>query len=650
MGKIFSGAARAATNVVKGVVQPVYNATLKQIPGVDKALVGLDKAVGKSIPGGWGTVAAVASSFIPGAQLAAMGMTKAGLATGLGALSGSGVMKKGHEFNLQGAIVGGAMAYGASQLATGLQEAGSTTSAIENAAKAETGQIAANLGVEGAKTGAGSQAAMLASQNAGFGAEGIKSIASGANQAIQSNLASNAANVGLSNLASNPDVFSGLAGTQQIVQQPTALQALGTNLTEAGKGTLSNIADAGAGIKNLTGFGTGASEAATKFAAPVTKEGVLAGVMGYSGMAALEEQQKALDAQKALGTIGDAEYAKAKASIDAQIATANQTVSANPFSSSPDRSFEKQDTLYAGSSPADTLYGKSSSDVSASKTLYAVGGSIDDESGMDEARGMMQGNMQKGLFGKGYAAGGQIDMGNGYNPFANLPSMSGPLGAAGQLPTAQTQPSFARSPYGVGPSSVNTTTEQDMTGGNRNGISGGLSSIFSGLGGSMPLGSSTANATPQPLGGQFAHNTQQVPTGPIFNSSTYQTGSMGSNSGASSSTYPGGYGGAGGSGGAFPLEGQYGIVKMAAGGMPRFLSGGGDGMSDSIKASINGTQEARLADGEFVIPADVVSHIGNGSSKAGAKQLYSMMDRVRQARVGTKKQGKQINPRKYMAA
>jgi hypothetical protein len=89
---------------------------------------------------------------------------------------------------------------------------------------------------------------------------------------------------------------------------------------------------------------------------------------------------------------------------------------------------------------------------------------------------------------------------------------------------------------------------------------------------------------------------------------------------------------------------------FAAGGMPRFLSGGGDGMSDSIKASINGNQEARLADGEFVIPADVVSHIGNGSSKAGAKQLYSMMDRVRQARTGHKSQGKQINPRKYMAA
>ena len=92
------------------------------------------------------------------------------------------------------------------------------------------------------------------------------------------------------------------------------------------------------------------------------------------------------------------------------------------------------------------------------------------------------------------------------------------------------------------------------------------------------------------------------------------------------------------------------VMGYSMGGQPRFLSGGGDGMSDSIKANIEGKQEARLADGEFVVPADVVSHLGNGSSKAGAKQLYSMMDRVRSARTGKKSQGKQINPRNYMAA
>jgi hypothetical protein len=80
----------------------------------------------------------------------------------------------------------------------------------------------------------------------------------------------------------------------------------------------------------------------------------------------------------------------------------------------------------------------------------------------------------------------------------------------------------------------------------------------------------------------------------------------------------------------------------------RMLKGPGDGMSDNIPASIADKQPARLANEEFVIPADVVSHLGNGSSEAGAKQLYKMMDRVRQARTGNKKQGKQIKADKYM--
>jgi hypothetical protein len=84
----------------------------------------------------------------------------------------------------------------------------------------------------------------------------------------------------------------------------------------------------------------------------------------------------------------------------------------------------------------------------------------------------------------------------------------------------------------------------------------------------------------------------------------------------------------------------------AAGG--KLLRGPGDGMSDSITANIGGKQPARLADGEFVIPADVVSHLGNGSTDAGAKQLYKMMDRIRHARTGNKKQGKQINPNKFL--
>ena len=91
-----------------------------------------------------------------------------------------------------------------------------------------------------------------------------------------------------------------------------------------------------------------------------------------------------------------------------------------------------------------------------------------------------------------------------------------------------------------------------------------------------------------------------------------------------------------------------GYSDYAGGG--RMLRGPGDGMSDSIPASIAGRRPARLANEEFVVPADVVSHIGNGSSDAGAKQLYAMMDRIRKARTGRKSQGREINPRRYMPA
>jgi hypothetical protein len=263
--------------------------------------------------------------------------------------------------------------------------------------------------------------------------------------------------------------------------------------------------------------------------------------------------------------------------------------------------------------------------------MYAMGGSVDDELGGDySAMGMDQGNMQRGLFGLGYAAGGQIkgyaaggmpDFGNG-STFPNLPPMSGPLGAVGAQQTAQTQPSFTQSPYGSShPYDDYASSDTFNQSGN------GLMNMF--------------NPSAQ-------QNTPQMSPSSDQNPNTNMGGF------ASPSSFYGGGGssgiGGGGNGSAFPLEGQYGIVKMAAGGSPRFLSGGGDGMSDSIPATIGGTQEARLADGEFVIPADVVSHLGNGSSKAGAKQLYSMMDRIRKARTGNEKQGRQIKPKKMMPA
>jgi len=97
------------------------------------------------------------------------------------------------------------------------------------------------------------------------------------------------------------------------------------------------------------------------------------------------------------------------------------------------------------------------------------------------------------------------------------------------------------------------------------------------------------------------------------------------------------------------------VTTMAAGGIAelkkgQYLSGATDGMADKIPARIEGEQEARLSDGEFVIPADVVSHLGNGNSDAGAKVLKEMMARVRKVRTGNEKQGKEIDPKKFLPA
>jgi len=97
------------------------------------------------------------------------------------------------------------------------------------------------------------------------------------------------------------------------------------------------------------------------------------------------------------------------------------------------------------------------------------------------------------------------------------------------------------------------------------------------------------------------------------------------------------------------LNGKYYPPKYAQGGIShlgdysdggRLLRGPGDGISDSIPAMIGKKQPARLADGEFVIPARIVSELGNGSTEAGARKLYAMMDRVQKARGKTVGKGK----------
>jgi len=112
----------------------------------------------------------------------------------------------------------------------------------------------------------------------------------------------------------------------------------------------------------------------------------------------------------------------------------------------------------------------------------------------------------------------------------------------------------------------------------------------------------------------------------------------------------------------YPAGASGGVVAFNEGGLGslggysdggRLLRGPGDGISDSIPATIGDRQPARLADGEFVVPARIVSEIGNGSTEAGARKLYAMMDRVQKARkktVGKDRVAANTNSDKYLPA
>lgn len=111
-----------------------------------------------------------------------------------------------------------------------------------------------------------------------------------------------------------------------------------------------------------------------------------------------------------------------------------------------------------------------------------------------------------------------------------------------------------------------------------------------------------------------------------------------------------------------PLDWSRMPESMASGGIAdlggysdggRLLRGPGDGVSDSIPAVIGSKQPARLADGEFVVPARAVSELGNGSTEAGARKLYGMLDRIQKARgatVGKDKIAKDTKATKYLPA
>jgi hypothetical protein len=595
---------RALASVDDAIIQPVTTP-------ISKGLATLDDKVAETIPGGWGTLAQIALSFVPGVTPLMMGAA--------GAFNGSGVMRGDNKFNLQGAMAGGAMSYGMASLGEYAKMAGdpsavpsTVTPGGDLVAPVEPFQLSGPIDAPIAPN-VSSAASIPTAPSAPIpveplvqlGGQGSPGFPSMTQQLMSGNVGDVASQIGgnISNAASNVGTSianatgniadSAVSAYDKLTTPATysdAFSSAGTKFNTALEGAGNNISQTASGIKNLLGAGDMTFAEATKLAA---KSGVnpltatAATIYGGTGLMAVEEQKEQLKEQLAAGKIAQEEYNNAVAEIDRTADIGKAAVAKNPFNMNPDRSTTVGETSYARNNPIDTLYNRNA----ATDRLYAVGGIVtppDDQTQMANQtpmQNLQQSNAMGGLSENNLGLGGLQSLLKGFDLQA-----------------------------------TNNSENQ------------GAQQIDQGTG----SGDSTS-----PLG-----DVNNTPAGQIGQpTSFYQSLGGGSNGNGLSG------GGGGGNSGAFPLQGQYGIVKMAAGGMPpRFLSGGGDGMSDSIRASIDGKQEARLADGEFVIPADVVSHLGNGSSKAGAKQLYSMMNKVRRARTGNPKQGKQINPNRYMPA
>jgi hypothetical protein len=538
---------KAANKLGTQVFQPIEKAIVQP---ASKGLSEFDKQVARTIPGGWGTVAQVAASMVPGGQP---------LAVGIGAARGAGLLRTGSSLqraNLQGALIGGATAYATSELGEYMRGAvppgteGATESLTEAVAKEAAPELLNSVPYEGAVPQASFPSVdagyydvaptMSTSPNFDVGYADVPPPVAPPPPVVATPPLVQLGGPGTSGYNVTDYLKSGDLGA--------AAKQVGSNIYDSGANALQNVQDFGnkvitpetytegipnllekgyqgvgdtaSGAKNLLGLGDISRSEAIKLAAktgidPIKMTGLA--IYGESTLAGMEEQRKYLEEAKRANAISQAEYDRAMASINSQRDYAAEVVSKNQFNPNPNRDVSIGETFYGRSGEGENLYGRA---PDSGSMLYAMGGQVDDELGGDySAMGMDQGNLQKGLFGLGYAAGGM--------PNLALSRLS--------------QPAFNEGAVG-------------------------------------------------------------------------------------------------------------GMQQFAEGGTPRFLSGGGDGMSDSIPATINNKQPARLADGEFVIPADVVSHIGNGSSKAGAKQLYSMMNKIRKARTGNSKQGKQINPRKYLPA
>jgi hypothetical protein len=403
-----------------------------------------------------------------------------------------------------------------------------------------------------------------------------------------------------------------------------AAQFLGA--TEAGIAGASPAAQGSVtqGISNLLSSTPDVSAAAQQaFGSQIGRGAVSAGIMGATGLAALDEQEKLARDAREQQRISQEEYERAMADIAQARRRAQYAVSTNPFNFQRGGAIQVSNKpvnprpimFYDGGdgSPGDPSGDGGAADASSGDAAAGAVAGIDGglAAAAAEAAADAVAGIAAGALGGGY---GGLAVGDPASAFGGLsgPALGGDYGM-GMESVSSTGPAFGGDYGGMTGSDF-----ADMS----NAPVGGPSAESGGDGGSsVPIDILLDNPferapTRKKTWAEMTPEEQEIER------RRYMI-----------LKYP------------FPFR-KGGIAALP----PRYINGSGDGMSDSVPAVISNRQPARLADGEFVIPADVVSHLGNGSSKAGAQQLYSMMDRVRKARTGRESQGKQIRPDQYMPA
>lgn len=566
-------------------------------PGEVRSLQQLAKAHGGSLtinPATGLPEAGFLSSILPmviGAGLtAASGGTltplMAAMITGGGYAAATGSLQKG--------LAAGFGAYGGAGIGGALAGAGATTA----------GASAGALGVPGAATGAGSQAAMLAAQNQGFGQAGLEAlgssagVASGATPIVQSGLQSMGA--GIQGLGSE-------AGRAAFMQNIGGAKGLGMAGIAAASPMMTPTVTKQPEIKTDTDMGQRYSYSPGAVGPTPTPD-----VPGYGAQGQdfgkeqtyFKPQYTQVSNEAARSMYGYANGGPVEAMSNANAIGANtgypqSDVRTGAYASPIQRPIGQ-----------DVITGAQDAEVNpyTGQAQFADGGSVGGYT-YDQTTGRYSGGIPR----EDTSSGGVLSR------MFNQESSS-PAAQYSYDPATQKYTRAAQTPI----------TAAQMAGLSAlGGEGGGGDYAFDNMGQGYVTGVSSAT-TGYGNPGESESISDQSSAGASDAGTGYGTGDS-----------SGGFG-----------EGQYkrgGMTHYAKGGISdlgsysdggRLLRGPGDGVSDDIPAMIGKKQPARLADGEFVVPARIVSELGNGSTEAGARKLYAMMDRVQKARGKTVGKGK----------